>query len=113
MAAWLVVPPWSVMIPAARFMIGTQSGSVISVTRMAPSRKRAMSRGSRITQAVPIAIASPIAEPVRSTLPLLLSRYVLSVPAERADCTVSGRAWTRYSSPVSPSCAHSMSMARP
>ena len=43
------------MIPAARRMTGTQSGSVISVTRMAPSRKRAMSSGWRIRQAAALA----------------------------------------------------------
>ena len=46
MAAWLVGPPWSVTIPAARCMMGTQSGSVISVTRMEPSRNRSMSAAS-------------------------------------------------------------------
>jgi hypothetical protein len=44
MAAWLVRPPWSVTMAAARFMIGTQSGSVLPVTRIAPSTKRSMSR---------------------------------------------------------------------
>ena len=33
LAAWLVAPPCSVMMPAARFMIGTQSGSVRSAMR--------------------------------------------------------------------------------
>ncbi len=66
-AAWLVGPPWSVTIPAARFMMGTQSGSVISVTRMAPSRNFSMSAALRITHVVPCAIESPIAAPVTSS----------------------------------------------
>ncbi len=37
MAAWLVMPPSSVMMPDARFIAGTMSGMVISVTRMSPS----------------------------------------------------------------------------
>ena len=69
-AAWLVGPPWSVTMPAARFMIGTQSGSVISVTRMAPSRKFSMSAALLITQAVPCAMESPIAAPRASTVPV-------------------------------------------
>ena len=70
MAAWLVGPPWSVTMPAARFMMGTQSGSVISVTRMAPSRNRAMSAALRMTQTVPGAMASPMADAAVSTVPL-------------------------------------------
>jgi hypothetical protein len=38
-AACEVRPPWSVTIAAARFMIGTQSGSVMAVTSTAFSRK--------------------------------------------------------------------------
>ncbi len=37
MAAWQVMPPSSVTIPAALLMAGTMSGMVILVTRMSPS----------------------------------------------------------------------------
>ena len=112
-AAWLVGPPWSVTIPAARFMMGTQSGSVISVTRMAPSRNVAMSAAVRMTQAVPCAIESPMADPVASTGPCSSRWWMVKCGPVRRDWTVSGRAWTMKSSPVSPSRAHSMSMGRP
>ena len=46
---------------AARFMMGIQSGSVVWVTRMAPSTKRPMSRGLSMTQTGPAATASPMA----------------------------------------------------
>jgi len=36
-AAWLVIPPSSVTMPAARFIAGTMSGIVISVTITSPS----------------------------------------------------------------------------
>ncbi len=37
MAAWEVIPPSSVTMPAARFIAGTMSGVVISVTMMSPA----------------------------------------------------------------------------
>ena len=101
------------MIPAALLMIGTQSGSVISVTRMAPSRKFSMSAGSRITQAVPEAMLSPIATPLSRNGPVSVSRLTENRVRLFCECTVSGRACTRNSSPVRPSLAHSMSIARP
>ena len=61
-AAWLVAPPWSVMMPAARFdrdpvrIRGFGDWS-------APSRNRAMSAASWIRQTSPAAIASPMAAP--------------------------------------------------
>ena len=68
-AACEVRPPWSVTIAAARFMIGTQSGSVISVTRTEPSTKRSMSFGLSMTQTRPATTASPIDRPVTSLRP--------------------------------------------
>ena len=113
MAAWEVRPPWSVTMAAARFMIGTQSGSVIPVTRTASSTKRSISDASRRTHAAPIATASPIARPLSRRLPLRVSRYVWKAAAWRRASTVSGRAWTMKISPVAPSRAHSMSMGCP
>ncbi|MPN13156.1 hypothetical protein SDC9_160476 [bioreactor metagenome] len=37
MAAWQVMPPSSVTMPAALFMAGTMSGMVMEVTRISPS----------------------------------------------------------------------------
>jgi len=42
-AAWHVLPPLLVTIADAIFMIGSQSGSVISVTRMSPDLNFPMS----------------------------------------------------------------------
>src|SRR3546814_13564152 len=81
MAAWLVVPPWLVTMPAARFMTGTQSGSVVSVMRIDPSRNCSMSAAVRITQALPAAMAVPMAAPV----------VVVAAAGFRGDGTGGGR----------------------
>ena len=39
MAAWQVRPPWLVTMAEAFFMMGSQSGSVLSVTRISPLLK--------------------------------------------------------------------------
>jgi hypothetical protein len=61
MAAWLVRPPWSVMIPAAWFRMGPQSGSVRPVTRMVPAWKRSISEGLSMRDTLPVAMALPMA----------------------------------------------------
>ena len=68
-AACEVRPPWSVMIAAARFMIGIQSGSVVAVTRIEPSLNLAISDGTFEPAHLPVAIASPIASPVSRRSP--------------------------------------------
>lgn len=69
MAAWLVRPPWSVTMAAARFMIGTQSGSVVEVTRIDPSTNLSMSAALSIRQTRPAATASPTLKPLTRTGP--------------------------------------------
>ncbi len=69
MAACEVRPPWSVTMALARFMIGTQSGSVVPVTRIEPSTKSSMSRTFSIRQTVPAAAAAPTDRPFTSTSP--------------------------------------------
>ena len=69
MAACEVRPPWSVTIAAARFMIGTQSGSVVVVTRIAPSTKRPISAGLSIRQTRPATIESPMPRPETRAAP--------------------------------------------
>ena len=59
------------MMAEAFFMIGTQSGSVVEVTRIEPSMKRSMSRAFSIRQTRPVEIALPTESPVTSVLPLL------------------------------------------
>ena len=74
MAACEVRPPWSVTMAAARFMIGTQSGSVVCVTSTAPSTKRSMSFGLSMMQTLPATTASPMLRPVTSFVPFDLMR---------------------------------------
>ncbi len=69
MAAWLVRPPWSVTMAEARFMIGTQSGSVFEVTSTAPSTNRSISCALSIRQTGPVATASPMLSPRTSSSP--------------------------------------------
>jgi hypothetical protein len=53
-------------MPRACFMMGTQSGSVITVTRIEPASNRSMSSALLMRQAFPAAMASPMARPVSS-----------------------------------------------
>ncbi len=92
-AAWQVRPPRSVTIAAARFMTGSQSGSVMSVTRMSPSCTRCISDARSITLTLPVAMRAPTALPVSSGSPAPSMRKRSSTRPERL-CTVSGRAWT-------------------
>ena len=67
-AAWQVRPPRSVTIAAARFMIGSQSGFVVSATKTSPSANWANSDGSRITHTRPAPMRAPTAPPSTRTL---------------------------------------------
>jgi hypothetical protein len=72
MAACEVRPPWSVMMAVARFMIGTQSGSVVVVTRIEPSMNLSMSLTFSIRQTRPARTAAPTERPVSRVLPVFL-----------------------------------------
>jgi len=61
MAAWEVIPPSSVRIPADRFIAGTMSGAVISVTITSPSSIRSASSMSSMIFTGPV--ATPGLEP--------------------------------------------------
>ena len=63
-AAWQVRPPWSVTTPRARFRIGSQSGSVRSVTSRSPASNRSISPGWRSTRTTPLLTEAPIARPL-------------------------------------------------
>ena len=69
MAAWQVRPPRLVTIAAARFITGSQSGSVMSVTRMSPGCTRFISAGLAISRTSPAPIFWPMARPVMRTSP--------------------------------------------
>ncbi len=63
MAAWQVRPPRFVTIAAARFMTGSQSGSVMSETSTSPGCTRDISRAPDTTRAGPEPMRCPIARP--------------------------------------------------
>ena len=69
MAAWQVRPPLSVMMPAAIFMTGSQSGLVAGATRISPGLKAERSRALAMRRVRPEAIFSPTARPVTMTEP--------------------------------------------
>ena len=62
-AAWQVRPPRLVTIAAARFITGSQSGSVISVISTSPSAKSAIIERSVITRATPLPMRCPMLRP--------------------------------------------------
>ena len=73
-AAWQVRPPRLVTIALARFITGSQFGSVMSVTSTSPACTRSMSAMlSTITRTGPVPIFWPIARPSASTVPLPFS----------------------------------------
>jgi hypothetical protein len=81
MAAWEVIPPSSVTIPAARFIAGTMSGIVISATMMSPSAT--WSRWSSLVtmRAGPEAIPGLAPSPRRTTSPTAVSPLPLALVA--------------------------------
>ena len=70
MAAWQVRPPRFVTIAADRFITGSQSGSVISVTRTAPGWTWSSSVIDRTTRTVPTPIFWPTLRPLARTGPV-------------------------------------------
>ncbi len=74
MAAWQVRPPRLVTIAAARFITGSQLGSVMSVTMMSPGLTRPISEASSTTRTAPAPILWPIARPVARISDFCFSR---------------------------------------
>ena len=70
MAAWQVLPPWSVTMAAAVFITGSQSGLVAGATSTSPGLKARRSRSFLIRRTLPAAIFSPTARPVATALPV-------------------------------------------
>ena len=112
-AAWQVRPPRFVTIAEARFMMGSQSGSVMSATSTSPAENSCIRSTDWSTRTAPDPIFCPIARPSTSTSPRPSRRNRCTDVADRRDCTVSGRAWRMYSRPSTPSLPHSMSIGRP
>jgi hypothetical protein len=93
-AAWHVRPPRLVTMAAARFITGSQSGSVMSVTSTSPGFTRSISAADFTNRTTPCPTFCPIARPLASTFdwPFTLKRRnSLPLLASR-DFTVSGRA---------------------
>ncbi len=114
MAAWQVRPPRLVTIAAAFFMIGSQSGSVLSVTRTSPGLElpQILDALDDAHRARGDLLADAAARDEDGTA-AALEVVGLDAPSPGLrDWTVSGRACTMKSSPVRPSLAHSMSIGR-
>ena len=73
-AAWQVRPPRLVTIALARFMTGSQSGSVMSDTSTSPGCTLSISDTSLMMRTLPAPMRWPIARPSTSTVPVSLSR---------------------------------------
>ena len=76
-AAWQVRPPRLVTIAAARFITGSQSGSVMSATSTSPLCTRVISLTSRMMRAGPAPMRWPIERPLDEHLRLALEREAL------------------------------------
>ena len=74
MAAWQVRPPRLVTMALARFITGSQFGSVMSVTSTSPACTRSISATLRTSRTGPVPIFWPMARPSVSTVPLPLRR---------------------------------------
>ena len=72
-AAWQVRPPRLVTIAEARFMIGSQSGSVMSATSTSPAVNSSIWSMSVSTRTAPAPIFCPIARPSTRTSPVPVS----------------------------------------
>jgi len=94
-AAWQVRPPRLVMIAEAFFMAGSQSGSVLSATRISPSlnsRRNSTLRDNPHRTARDAFPDAPAGD--EHGTPRSLSRKVCTTSRFLPACTVSGRAWT-------------------
>ena len=69
MAAWQVRPPRFVTIALARFITGSQSGSVMSATSTSPASNSCIDSALVRTRTAPAPIFWPIARPSTSTSP--------------------------------------------
>ncbi|CRR49572.1 hypothetical protein PAERUG_P45_London_17_VIM_2_12_12_05373 [Pseudomonas aeruginosa] len=73
-AAWQVRPPRLVTMALARFITGSQSGSVMSETRTSPGWTLSISDTSLITLTGPAPMRWPMARPSTRTVPFSFSR---------------------------------------
>ena len=74
MAAWQVRPPRLVTMAEARFITGSQSGSVMSATSTSPSRTRLISAVLAMMRARPAPMRWPMLRPLTRTFERVLRR---------------------------------------
>ena len=111
-AAWQVLPPVFVTIALACFIIGTQSGSVISVTSTLPGMNFSISLTWSILQIFPAPILLPTLVPLSIVSLFSRSSYCSTTFTSSLDLTVSGLAWRINNLFVFLSNAHSISIGR-
>ncbi|MNZ82303.1 hypothetical protein D3C78_1009970 [compost metagenome] len=73
-AAWQVRPPRLVTMALARFMTGSQSGSVMSETSTSPGWTLSISDTSLMMRTLPAPMRWPMARPSTSTVPVSFNR---------------------------------------
>ena len=73
-AAWQVRPPRLVTMALARFMIGSQSGSVMSATSTSPATNSRIWSAERRIRTAPAPTFCPMARPSTTTSPFSLMR---------------------------------------
>ncbi len=73
-AAWQVRPPRLVTMAPARFITGSQSGSVMSVTSTSPGCTLSISAADATSRTGPCPIFWPMARPLASTFDAAFSR---------------------------------------
>ena len=114
-AAWQVRPPRLVTKALARFMTGSQLGSVMSATNTSPTCTKCMSAGSNTIRTGPTPTFCVTARPTTKGVALCLFSLKVSVTLfnDSCDLTVSGRACKMYSLLSRPFFPHSISIGQP
>ena len=114
-AAWQVRPPRLVTKAEARFITGSQFGSVMSATNTSPGCTKCISAGSSTIRTGPVPTFCVTARPTTSGIWLCFCNLNVSVmlEADSCDLTVSGRACKIYNLPSKPFLPHSISIGQP
>ena len=115
MAAWQVRPPRLVTNALARFMTGSQFGSVMSATNTSPGCTKCISAGSSTIRTGPTPTFCVTARPTTKGVAACLLSLKVSVTllADSCDFTVSGRACKIYNLLSMPFFPHSISIGQP
>ena len=114
-AAWQVRPPRLVTKAAARFITGSQFGSVMSATNTSPGCTSCICAGSNTMRTGPTPTFCVTARPATNGLAECFCSLYDSVTLFNSSCdlTVSGRACKIYSLLSKPFLPHSISIGQP